>query len=245
MRVLSIILIVGLAAGLAFQTFRFSELTAKNRELAREVAELQSRAAAAEPAPRAAPEPAAMDQDKTELLRLRNQAAQLRTVTNELEQLKAQVAQLRGENQQLRASPLPVTSASPTGQSQGGTLFPRESWAFAGYATPENALQSAVFAMSQGDYKTFAASMAPEEAARLQQSWADKTPEQIAEDGRRETANITGFRVLEKREVSPEQTVLTIYAGGEEKVQRVVMQKVGEEWKLAAMGSGKKRPGPQ
>jgi cell division protein FtsB len=243
MRVLGIILVLGLAAGLAFQTVRLSQLTVKNRELAREVAELQNRVVTPEPTPRAMPEPSTTDQDKTELLRLRNQAAQLRTITNELEQLRAQVAQVRTENEQLRSSPGAAASTPPTGQSPGGA-YPREAWAFAGYATPENALQSAVFAMSQGDYKTFAASMTPEEAARLQQSWANKTPEQIAEEGRRETANITGFRVLEKRDVSPEQTVLTIYAGGEEKVQQVIMQKVGEEWKLAAMGS-KRRPGSQ
>jgi hypothetical protein len=243
MRVLGIILIIGLAAGLVFQTVRLSDLTARNRELGREVAELQNRVATPEPTAKAVPEPGTADQDNTELLRLRNQAAQLRTVTNELAQLKAQVAQASAENQRLRSAPAAVTTTPPTGQSQGAA-YPRESWAFAGYATPENALQSAVFAMSQGDYKTFAASMTPEEAARLQQKWADKTPEQIAEEGRRETANITGFRVLEKRDVSPEQTVLTIYAGGEEKVQQVVMQKVGEEWKMAAMNSTKRRPAP-
>ena len=244
MRALGVILIIGLAAGLAFQSVRLSRITSQNRELERQLAELQNRLTATEAAPKTPVASAAPEEDRSELLRLRNQAAQLRNVTNELEQLKAQVAQLRASNQQARSAPAPAATPLPTGQTQTTNIFPREAWAFAGYQTPENAFQSAVFAMSQGDYQTFLASMAPAEAARIKQSWEGKTPEQIAEDGRRDTANITSFQVLERREMSPDQTVLSVYATGQEKVQRVILQKVGDEWKLAGMGSAKRREAP-
>jgi hypothetical protein len=88
--------------------------------------------------------------------------------------------------------------------------------------------------MSQGDYQTFLASMSPEEAARMQKSFEGKTPEQIAEDGRRQTANAKSFQILGKQELSPDRVVLNVYvAGGEDRMQRVVMQKVGDEWKWA------------
>jgi RNA polymerase sigma factor (sigma-70 family) len=53
--------------------------------------------------------------------------------------------------------------------SQGGSAtapesVPKESWAFIGYADPESALQSTIWAMNQGDTKTYLASLidAPE-----------------------------------------------------------------------------------
>ena len=247
MKALIAVLAVALVAGIAVQTMRISKLKAQNETLRQQVASLQAQAdhltsQASRPAA-----PTTTDEDRGELLRLRNQAAQLKQVTNELQRLRTQVQQLQAANQQARATP---AVPAPTGDSNAaltatGTV-PRESWAFAGYATPEATLQSALFAMSQGDYQTFLASMSPEEAARMQKSFEGKTPEQIAEEGRRETANARSFQILAKQELAPDRVVLNVFVAGEDRAQRIMMQKIGEEWKWAGnAGRRQQQPQPQ
>jgi hypothetical protein len=102
--------------------------------------------------------------------------------------------------------------------------------------------------MSQGDYQTFLASMAPEEAARMQKSFEGKTPEQISEEGKRETAKATSFQVLSKQELAPDRVMLNVFVAGEDRAQRVIMQKIGEEWKWAGNASRRQQqavPAPQ
>jgi hypothetical protein len=224
---------MGLAAGIVVQGMRVSKLKAQNEALRQQVAALQAQVdqlsnQAARPAA-----PAATDEDRSELLRLRNQAAQLKQVTNELQRLRTQVQQLQAANQQIRTTPAAAPAPDTNTAAAVTGPVPRESWAFAGYATPEATLQSAVFAMSQGDYQTFLASMSPEEAARMQKSFEGKTPEQIAEEGRRDTANARSFQIMGKQELAPDRVVLNVFVAGEDRMQRIVMQKIGEEWKWA------------
>lgn len=246
MKALIAVLFVALAAGVIVQTMRVSTLNTQNAALRQQLADLQAQVdhlstAAAQPKV-----PAVSDEDRSELLRLRNQAAQLKQVTNELQRLRGQVQQLQAANQQMRAAPAP-TAPDPNAAAATGPV-PRESWSFVGYATPEAALQSAVFSMSQGDYQTFLASMAPEEAARTQKSFEGKTPEQISEEGKRETAKATSFQVLSKQELAPDRVMLNIFVAGEDRAQRVIMQKIGEEWKWAGNASRRQQqtvPAPQ
>jgi len=232
MRALIAVLAMALAAGIALQSMRASKLKTQNEALRQQVASLQAQAdqLSSQASPPAAP--AATDEDRSELLRLRNQAAQLKQVTNELQRLQMQVQQLQAANQQIRAAPAPAPAPDTNTAAATGPVA-RESWAFAGYATPEATLQSAIFAMSQGDYQTFLASMSPEEAARMQKSFEGKTPEQIAEEGRRETASARSFQILRKQELAPDRVVLNVFVAGEDRMQRVTMQKIGEEWKWA------------
>jgi hypothetical protein len=234
MKALIAVLVIALAAGIALQSMRVSKLKAQNESLRQQVAALQAQADHLSSQPSTPAASATTDEDRSELLRLRNQAAQLKQVTNELQRLRTQVQQRQAASQ-ARFAQVPAAPAADSNAPAGATgPVPRESWAFAGYATPEATLQSAVFAMSQGDYQTFLASMSPEEAARMQKSFEGKTPEQIAEDGRRQTANAKSFQILGKQELSPDRVVLNVYvAGGEDRMQRVVMQKVGDEWKWA------------
>jgi hypothetical protein len=242
MKALIAVLIVALAAGVVVQTMRVSKITAQNEALRQQLAALQAQVDDLSRRPAPASSSAISDADRSELLRLRSQAAQFKQTSNELQRLQTQVQQLQAANQQMRAAPAPA-AADPKAPAATGAIS-RESWAFAGYATPEAALQSAIFAMSQGDYSTFLASMTPEEAARMQKSFEGKTPEQISEEGKRETAKATTLQVLNKQELAPDRVVLSVYVGGEERMQRVIMQKVGEEWRWAGNASRRQQPSP-
>jgi len=134
----------------------------------------------------------------------------------------------------LNQSPASAQTATAT-QASAATaeLVLRETWNFAGYATPQAAFHSAMFAHSQGDHQTFLASLTGDLATDNQKELNNKMPEQFSENLRRETAKFTGYRILEMDEVSPEETVLMIYYAGESDTEKVTMRKVGDEWKLA------------
>jgi len=225
-------IVVGLAAGLLFQELRYHELKKLNQQLAVNVEELRKEIAAREPADASVAK--TDNEEPSELLRLRNQAAQLRAATNELRQLRAQ----RNESRASAQTPGAVSaSAGATAE-----LVPREAWGFAGYATPQAAFHSTMFAHSQGDHQMFLASLTGDLAGDNQKVFNSKTPEQFSENLRRETAKFTGYRILEVDEVSPEETVLMIYYSGESDTEKVTMRKVSDEWKLAGPAPDKRRP---
>ena len=118
--------------------------------------------------------------------------------------------------------------------------LPKEIWTFAGYATPEASFQTMVWAMSQGDSQTFLAGLAPAERARMEKSWQNKSAEQIGEEGRREMQKVSGFRILERRQIADDQVALTTFASGKGDTVEMLLQRIGTEWKLA--GKAGRRP---
>ena len=226
MRAILAIGLIALIVGLVVQTLRLRQSAAKNQQLESQIAELRSVAAAAGASPGAAT--SSDGEDRTELLRLRNQVAQLRAATNELHELRAGI----------HHSPASSRATQPAAE-----FVPRESWTFAGYATPEAAFQSMFFAMSQRDQNAFVETLSPEEAARHSEQFADKTPEQIAEKWSRQTekiARLTGYRILDRNEISPEEIVLVIYAGNEQGLLPMQMKKVGDQWKFAGVATDRR-----
>src|SRR6266850_2622196 len=99
MRALFIIVMVGLGAGVVIQTSRYSRLKPHNRALEQQVAELQAAMSVAAKVDVSAPVKPLEEQ--TELLRLRNQAAQLRSASNELREARKQMDHLQAENREL------------------------------------------------------------------------------------------------------------------------------------------------
>lgn len=160
-----------------------------------------------------------------ELPRLRGELQQLRKATNEL-------AKLQEENQRLKSRGVAVASA-PSAPSDGDTAFKKENWAFAGYATPDSTLQTMVWAVSQGDMKTFLAGVSPEGRAMLENEWENKTEAQIADEGRKEMENKTGYHIMDRKAVSNEEVELQMVMDGENHVEKISMKKYGNEWKFA------------
>ena len=174
-------------------------------------------------------------EQRSELMRLRGEVAALRNQKNELEKL-------REENRQLRTAAKPRSTAQSEAAAEPDN-FPKESWAFVGYATPETAFQSTVWALSNGDVKTMLGSMAPAELERMQTQWAGKSDAEIAANGRAEFEKVKGFRILNKEALSDDEVVLTLYVEGlnpNEGTPRMKLQRVGNEWKAA--GPYKDRP---
>jgi type II secretory pathway pseudopilin PulG len=154
-----------------------------------------------------------------ELLRLRGEIGSLRRQTNDL----------GSENQRLRSSLFtskPGTQTAPTRES-----LPKESWGLVGYADPESAFQSAVWAMRQGDAKTFRASLAPGGGEFTE--WQDKSDDDLSTRIKGEAEKVTAFKIMDKDAISDETAILTVMAEGINEVGRFKLQRIGTDWKLA------------
>lgn len=157
-----------------------------------------------------------------ELLRLRGEVGSLRRQTNEL-------GRLQSENQRLRSSLL--TSKAGTQTALNRESLPKESWALVGYADPESAFQSAVWAMSQGDAQAFRSSLAPGGGEFIK--WQDESDTDLATQIKGEAEKVTAFKIIDKAAISDDTAILTVMAEGINEVGRFKLQRVGQDWKLA------------
>jgi len=162
------------------------------------------------------------NEQTSELLRLRGEVANLRRQTNEL-------ARLQVENQRLHASLLASKAGTQTAQTLES--LPKESWSLVGYADPESAFQSALWAMSQGDAKTFRASLAPGGGEFAE--WADKSDTDLSTRIQREAEKVTAFKIMDQEAISDDTAILTVMAEGINEVGRFRLQRIGHDWKLA------------
>ena len=96
--------------------------------------------------------------------------------------------------------------------------------------------------MSKGDSQTFLAGLAPEERERMEKSWQNKSVEQIGEEGRHEMTEVSGFRILERRQIADDQVALTIFVNGKSDTAEMLLQRIGTEWRFA--GKAKRRGPP-
>jgi hypothetical protein len=191
---------------------------------------------------RASEEETRSKQRDTELQRLRAEAQEVHKLRNEVRQLRAganEAEKLRAENQQLRAAASAVTASpapAPT-PAAASSRFPKEAWAFSGYATPEAALVSAVWAMKEGNPKAYLDSLSPEEQVRMAKSWENKSEAEVAAKHQADVASIKGVWILEQKSVKDDEIVLTVHIEGPGKNDQVSMKRVGNDWKFGGFFS--------
>src|SRR5262249_48274552 len=110
--------------------------------------------------------------------------------------------------------------------------FPRENWTFAGYATPEAALVTAVWAMKEGKPQKYLDSLSPEEQARMAKAWANKSEDEIAAKHQQDVSQITNVRLMNRKEISPDEVQFTVLIEGPNRMETVSMKRFGADWKF-------------
>jgi len=168
--------------------------------------------------------------DAQEVIRLRGEVSQLRSGAKEVEKLRGENQQLRAENQQFRTTSV-ATAAAPA-SSAGKELFTKESWNFAGYASPEAALVSAIWSMKEGNPKTYLDSLSLEEQARMAKVWENKTEAEIAAKHQADVSTISAFRILEQQIVNDNEVQMNVYIEGVGRMEKVSMKRMGNDWKF-------------
>jgi hypothetical protein len=221
-------LVIGTA--LIRQWSAISQLRLENRALREEI---QAMAQAAKRD--TANTQAALDE---ELGRLRAEAQEVHKLRNEVSRLRAQKSELeklRAENQRLKTAPISGVS-SAVQIAQQPEYFAKENWIFAGYATPEETLQSFLWAMREGDWKKLQASVTAEGWARIGKGQGNEEfAAKIEEEIKRKVRDTGGFRILERKVVSEDEVVLRIHSNGEGSSagdQNIVTKRLDGEWKV-------------
>jgi len=199
-----------------------SQLAAENERLSNLVAQ----AAATQRLP---------DSQLSELLKLRGEVGRLRQQAKEVEALReanrqATAALAAGQN---------TLGASTAPEPASTDFWPRDSWQFLGYATPDAALQSQFYAARQGDLKTFMSYTTGEILERMQKDMEGKSEAEMIAKLNREMQNLKSVRIL-NRQTLPDGTVLltaSFDAGTRMQESGLILKKVGNDWKIASKPS--------
>lgn len=159
-----------------------------------------------------------------ELLRLRGQVGVLRRQAQDLEGI-------RSENRRAHAA---LESASTAGKATAD-YWPRTSWAFAGFASPEACLQSSIWASDSGDLKSLLAGATGEMRKMVEHDLEGQSEEEASIRAKDQVFNLECVRVL-NREVQAEDAVV-LTAAFEERtgtnISKLLLKKIGNDWKLA------------
>ena len=198
---------------------QIARLSAENERLSNQVARGNS------------PQPLAPE-ELGELLRLRGQIGLLRQAGKEQAQLEATNAQLRVA---LAASEKQLAEARAA-----PNFWAKDQLSFAGYADPEAAVKTLLWAMRNGDIKSYLASWASGENVNVmfEGQLGQATDAEIAAGSKLLTETLdpsVGFHILDKTVKSPDQVILNLSFVGEGRARNFVVQRTGNEWKVADM----------
>jgi hypothetical protein len=171
------------------------------------------------------------DVQLAELEKLREEVQQLRHRTNDLQTLQAEVRRLRSELSD--AHNFTTSNAPPDVPPED--VYPRDTWKFAGYDTPENTLESVTWAISQGDEDTYLAGLSPDLRDQMQSELADGS---FADVGPLEMNNTTGFRIADREIVSDNQVIYTLYMDGDGDELDMVLEYIDGAWVVVGEGNG-------
>jgi len=234
--IVAAIVVAGLAAILAWQHASNESLARDNDALKQALAGLKQLAEI--PTPGAVGE-ALTDEQRAELLKLRAEVTQLREQTN-------QIGALADANQTLKVSLREAQAIRANSESGGDAkkkkpedalpqdIHPKDSWAFRGYATPDATIESTCWGMLNGDKAAILAAFAPDMLPEMEKQLDGKDLKE--EFGK---INMAEFRVLDRRQLSDDEMVLTIYTSRQDEngnttggTENSVFQKIGGQWKV-------------
>ncbi|MCX6923111.1 MAG: sigma-70 family RNA polymerase sigma factor [Verrucomicrobia bacterium] len=232
---------ISLAIPLVIQTQSQAKLRKDNESLRRQLAQLASESERASNQAAQANSSESLAKDRLmELLKLRGEVGTLREQQKELERLRAALP--IGQNSQ---------AGNPQSVVSSRTRFPKAAWTFSGYATPEAAIQTGMWALREGNPKLLLASMIPEAQKRLEEDWKGKSEGQIQSEMVKSLVDVgkaTEFKIYKQVNISedeieyeltlPEPAVEIDSEEGHKGLQinstgfGVTAKRIGNEWKL-------------
>jgi hypothetical protein len=165
-------------------------------------------------------------QQLDELSKLRSEMARLRGQTN-------QIGTLLEANQRLAASLKDVKTSKEKRPEDAlpQDIHPNNAWMFRGYKSPDETLESMVWAQANGDKSRYLAAMAPELRAEWEKQFSEAA---LADSG------ILEFRVLDRQIQSDDLVVLTISIAQKAQAGKIIhstqnafFKRIDGEWKVA------------
>jgi hypothetical protein len=169
-------------------------------------------------------------EENQELPRLRNEVTQLRSQAKGLESLRAEHARLLTEATNIAAQP---------GQT-GPRVLPanfvsKAALADAGLGSPEAAVQTVLWALTQDNATRFTQCLVPTEGPQIhfmgQWSSGDH-PQEIPKNLAEQMNRFPGYAIAEKTTVSPTEVVVSLQSSAGATVMPLKLRLVGNEWRL-------------
>ena len=134
------------------------------------------------------------------------------------------------QNQTQPAQPAAVPTAGWV-----GNVLPKETCSFAGYDDPRAALETAFWALENGNLPGYLASLTPKEKGRFElnlQKTGQTGPDFVAAAAA-EFQQVNQLALLYKQVVSDDEVILNVYAqGGDRGQQKARFTRVANEWKF-------------
>lgn len=164
-----------------------------------------------------------------ELPKLRNEVRQLR-------EQKPEIEKLRLENQRL-ASAIKSPSAKPRRLSEMEGFVAKETWANAGFSSPEAAAQTWFWALREGDLRQIAECLSPQEKKTFEDDFYSKPEperEKLFKQGLGTLGRVKGFRIAEKKIVTEDKVELGIQMSTDGEILNLPLTRFGSEWKIHA-----------
>jgi hypothetical protein len=165
--------------------------------------------------------------NNAELLKLRGEITMLRNQTKKSARAQTSIQRPQVSN---------AESSTPTAQNQT-TDYPKANWSFAGYATPEAALQSWTWAYSKGDQKIMLECLSPQEQPKYESEFSKTTQSQFTDECEKASSIFKGYQIVNRQTRSDSEidlaVVITTTDGQTMPEQKYKMIKIGNDWKMA------------
>src|SRR6185369_14185231 len=145
------------------------------------------------------------------------------------------VEKLRQENQRLASAIKSLSSGKSLSFAEMEGYVAKETWSHSGFATPEAALQTLLWAVREGQINAVAECMSPESRPWFEKEFAHKSEEakkKALQDGLGQLVQTGGYRLVDKEEVADDKVLLGIQAVSGGTVAKVVLRRFGNEWKF-------------
>lgn len=227
------LVIVGLGAAVIFQYQTNQKLNEKNAELTRKLDQLSGLAKENERLSnlvRQASGQAKFSQDQmNELLRLRTESASAR---RQKDRRTAPGVQPERPPSQPEPSVAGTSLLSTNSTAAQLPAIPKAQWTFAGYDTPEAALQSVMWATSQGDLQSLQAGLSTEAQRTLATELEGKTDDEIATALAQKTSGISTLSFNRRTVGSDGRVTFNISSDNNNNIS-IVFVKADGTWKMA------------
>ncbi len=211
---------VGMCVGIVFQHQTISRLQAEQTEQAALTAAQTAPVNQAADGSAAGASASPASDASSELLRLRSEVGQLT-------QRKRELAAVQNENKQLHAQLVSRSTNTPAGSVPIPPGYIRTSQAqFVGYSTPENTIQSFLWAFQNRDITNIVRAFAPDRAESMLEAMA-KDPDPF-----KEAPNMPGMRIVNQDLLPDGRMNVEIELIPNQPTQKMPFRQINGEWKM-------------
>jgi hypothetical protein len=119
------------------------------------------------------------------------------------------------------------------GFSQTTNDYPKDALKFAGYASPDSALETWTWAMTKGDKTVMLQTLTPEARPQWEKMLSGKTDEQMKAEVAKGAAKLAGYTIQMRETISADEVVVHFTMIGSDQVLKMDVKKIGSDWKIA------------